>query len=470
MCEGAVCARPGGSVDSGVAGLGIDELERRICSVAGGLAAFTFQWLMLIAEFDRRRGWCGAGLRSCAHWLAWSCSLSPAAAREHVRIARALAALPLISAAFAAGGLSYSKVRAVTRIAGTVDEQVLLSQAQVQTAAQLERTVRGFRKSGGAGLAQQVARRARAYWDEQGMLVVSARLPADEGAVLMAALAAADAVIRADDPAVEDPAADAARRSEVHHRSHGVADALVVMAQAALASQPVDVSGEDQRLVVLHLDAAAVGVSGSAEPADVVRRIEEGPGVDRPTAERVACDALITSLVADATSGSLNAGRRTRKISSLLRRALRNRDDGCRFPGCHRRRVLEAHHIRHWLHGGPTDLDNLTMLCRFHHMALHEGGYTVRITEIHGDLLNLEFRRPDGRLLHPAPPLDSVEPDTAIPDVGTDTIKSGWRGERYSQAEAVDVLCRSSSVGVVMDHHPLARGDGGEVGDGHQRE
>ena len=179
------------STTPALAALSDDELADGICTWAGRVAAGEAELLRWIAEFDRRSAWSGTGITSCAHWLAWSCSMSPATAREHVRVARALTSLPLVSDMFAAGTLSYSKVRALTRIAAHTDEATLVRLALAESASQLERTVRGHRRATGAGLAQQRRRRARMYWDENGMLVVSARLTAEEGAVLMAAVAAA---------------------------------------------------------------------------------------------------------------------------------------------------------------------------------------------------------------------------------------------------------------------------------------
>ena len=114
-------------------------LAQEITSAAVRMAAATAAWLRLIAEFDEREGWAGYGVRSCAHWLAWQCGMSPGTAREHVRVARALPVLPLISDAFEAGRLSFSKVRALTRIADPHTEADLLEFALEATASQTER-------------------------------------------------------------------------------------------------------------------------------------------------------------------------------------------------------------------------------------------------------------------------------------------------------------------------------------------
>ena len=263
----------------------LERLEARICSLAGRLAASTCEWLRLIAEFDRRKGWAQWGVVSCAHWLSWACSVAVGAAREYVRVATALVGLPLLDAAFAAGRLSYSKVRALTRVADRIDEQTLLDQGLVHTASQLERVVRGYRKAEGIGLEQRRRRRARWFWDEDGMLVVSARLTADEGAIVVAALQQAQQeVFVSSRPCAANGEEPPASRSmpvrpmtpiQMSARSANgdgedsdavsAADALVAMARSALAAGPVDSSGDDQHLVVLHADIGVfAGPSASA--------------------------------------------------------------------------------------------------------------------------------------------------------------------------------------------------------------
>src|SRR3989442_1033352 len=96
--------------------LTIDELGEEIATLAAHVHAAMCRWLCLVAEFDGREGWAAWGCRSCAEWISWRCSIAPGAAREHVRVARRLADLPLVRAAFARGELSYSKVRALTRV------------------------------------------------------------------------------------------------------------------------------------------------------------------------------------------------------------------------------------------------------------------------------------------------------------------------------------------------------------------
>ena len=95
----------------------IEELAAEICTLAGHINAANHRWLVLIAEFDQRNGWSDCATQSCAHWLNWKCGMAMGAAREKVRVARALGNLPKISAAMASGKLSYSKAREITRVA-----------------------------------------------------------------------------------------------------------------------------------------------------------------------------------------------------------------------------------------------------------------------------------------------------------------------------------------------------------------
>src|SRR5215813_14787161 len=124
----------------------LERVEAQICELAGHLAAATCRFLVLLADFDARRGWAGWEMSSCAQWLSWKCQLSSGTAREHVRVARALRDLPVIRARFAAGRLSYAKVRALTRIAAPETEAGLAELAEPMTAGQLDRFARAHRK------------------------------------------------------------------------------------------------------------------------------------------------------------------------------------------------------------------------------------------------------------------------------------------------------------------------------------
>jgi len=492
----------------------LERLGCRIRGLAADLASSLREWLHLIGEFDRRGGWADAGLQSCAAWLSWTCSVAPGTAREYVRVARALPLLPLIDEAFAAGRLSYSKVRILIQVAAEVDEAVLLDQAQVQTCSQLERTVRAYRRTDGWD--EQRKRRVVWRWDDDGMLVVSARLPADEGAILLAAMErAGDDVVRPseescgdenpcdgnDSSGDETPCGDevpdgdevsedgvvprgdelrsgdevrsddgAAEKIERHRMPRPTeedrkraaltgadalgtvgADMLVALAQRALAAGDVDSSGDGRHLLVLHADLEELmGDGAPAEAAGHSRtalararcHLENGPGLDRRTAQRIACDAAIVAVLHHVGEGEpLRLGRKTRAISAAQRRALRIRDGGCRFPGCHRRGHLEAHHVRPWSLLGRTDLENLVLLCRHHHVLMHEGGFRVSAVPSDG----WEFYDRRGAKVPVAPVLPGSATGGALPKGAPDPLGllPGWAGEPFHLAETVAVLARS---------------------------
>jgi hypothetical protein len=184
--------------------LPIEALEAELTTLAAHLTAASYRMLVLIEEFDRRQGWAGWGVRSCAHWLSWKCGVGVVAAREKVRVARALVALPAIAAAMRAGQLSYAKVRAMTRVATVDNERALLSIGLNGTASHVEGVVRAYRRTAPQSeqreqaLQQQADRGLSHYWDHDGCLVVQGRLPPEQGALLVKALAAADQALCAD--------------------------------------------------------------------------------------------------------------------------------------------------------------------------------------------------------------------------------------------------------------------------------
>jgi hypothetical protein len=173
----------------------LDQLEAEITELAGHLNAAHHRWLTLIAEYDRRQGWSDGACHSCAHWLNFKCGIDLGAAREKVRVAHALEGLPNISAAMARGQISYSKVRAMTRVATAETDDYWLSIARHGTAHHVERLVQCFRR---AQEAEELSREARQHagrslqyhFDDDGSLVVKARLPAEAGALLIKALEA----------------------------------------------------------------------------------------------------------------------------------------------------------------------------------------------------------------------------------------------------------------------------------------
>src|SRR3954447_12968164 len=396
----------------------LPELAQAITSGAVRLAAATAAWLRLIAEFDERGGWHGVGITSCGHWLAWQCGMGPGAAREHVRVARSLRGLPLIESAFAAGRLSYSKVRALTRIATADCEASLLEFALSATASQTERFCRAWRRvDDDTSDRPGVERRPEAWqsfesWtDDEGFLTLKVRMPAEAGAALMCAI---------DSLAERDARRERAQREKAHDAhgrvraaggrgdqdvaERGAEDAAVglarertaarrVAALAALAEARVDLDRRPgdppRREVVIHVDADVLADDTAAGRA----HFEAGPAVTGAQARRLLCEATAVAMIEKGRE-PLAVGRRRRRATKAQRRALLRRDGGCARPGCPESRIerLHAHHLRHWLFGGRTDLTNLVLLCDTDHGLAHDHELVMARTD--GRLI---VTTPDGR-------------------------------------------------------------------------
>jgi hypothetical protein len=374
----------------------VDRLGDEIAELAAHLHAATYRLLVLLREFDERGGW-HPGFLSCAHWFSWRTGIAPGPAREKVRVARALAGLPRISSAMERGALSYSKARALTRIATGENEADLVDVALHATAADVERIVRAWRRQdrleeAAAERDRHDARELAMFVDDDGSFVLRARIDPEVGALLERALEAAVLALaplheRSDDAV---PRATAAQLR---------ADAIGLIAEAALTHGATAVQSRADRFqVVVHMDAEQ---SVLAAGPHVVR-------VPAGTSERLACDASRVSMTHDADGRVLDVGRRTRTVPTAIRRALEHRDGGCRFPGCGNR-FCDAHHIHHWQEGGATQLDNLVLLCRRHHRAVHEDGYRVTL-QADG---TVTWMAPTGRTLPEAPLLPAVRADAA---------------------------------------------------------
>ena len=416
----------------------LDRLGDEIAELSAHLDAATARLLELIREFDTREGW-NTGFSSCAAWLAWRVGFAPGAAREHVRVARALGPLPRLSHALARGELSYAKVRELTRVATPETEERLLAVGRAGTAEHVERIVRGWRRMDRKAEAreadrQHAGRALHVYPDEDGSVRIRGRLAPEVGALLMQALAAAR-------EALYQRRADQAPEADPPTMEQQQADALALLAESAL-HHGIDPGAPGERYqVVVHVDAAVL-----ADPDQAGQSVlEDGLRVPAGTSQRLACDASRVVMRHDADGRLLEVGARTRTIPPALRRALHHRDRGCRFPGCGLR-FGQGHHIRHWAQGGPTTLSNLALLCRRHHRAVHEEGYQLD-RQLDGEL---QFRRPDGRVLPEVPPPiempdDPVKVLWAKHDeeelvLNARTATPGWLGERLDVGWAIDVL------------------------------
>ena len=358
-------------------------------------------------QFDAAGGWHDQGAISCAHWLAWRTGLDTATAREKVRVARALGDLPAIDEALRQARLSYAKVRALTRVATPENEACLLEMALEATGAQLECLCRGFRTAQAAGETQIPEERSvRQRVLSGGMVKLELVLSPDEADMILRAIDRAREVHA--EPGPTEPVVDASAEtpapdpvdvsSETPWPSR--ADGAVALAESFLAGHPVSGTGGDRFQVVVHLDQDVLGPDGT-----LAGTLEDGTHVSAETLRRVACDCGLVTAGAGGGGGELSVGRRARTIPPAIRRALMLRDHGCAFPGCTHTRFLHGHHIRHWLHGGETSVDNLALLCTVHHHLVHEGGWTIA----RGADGRLVFTSPAGLGLPHKPPRERVE-------------------------------------------------------------
>ena len=386
--------------------LPIDDLDRAIVTLAARINAETYELLVLIRQFDERAGWLKWGLGNCVEWLHYRCDLSMNAAREKVRVAHALKTLPSIAAAFSSGNLSYSKVRAMTRVAGAHNEVELLSFASKTTTANLEERCRELKcgtpdsldsvQRAFANRSLRVSRNA-----ERGMMTITLELPTETG----------DLVEKALDKARDDSVS----KAEFVDASWSArqADAMVSMASAYLSGKDGQRNPSDDYLVTVHVDQSALanGKGRSSLPIESVKRM--------------CCDGQAVVIGEDENGEPLNIGRKTRTVPMAIKRALNARDKSCAFPGCHHTRFVDAHHIEHWSAGGETSLDNLMLLCSQHHKLVHEGGFTIQ-----RDYQNQWFfKHPDGLAV---PACGYHTKDITDDDIGDVSRRAGPRSGLFN--------------------------------------
>ena len=283
----------------------LERLEAQICELAGHLAAATCRFLVLLGDFDARRGWAEWEMSSCAAWLSWKCQMTAGTAREHVRVARALQDLPVIRAEFGAGRLSYAKVRALTRIAVPATEAGLAELAGPMTGNQLERFARAHRQVSSADDAGARVRRRLAWrFEDDGSLAGTFRLPPLAGAVLLKALRAAAGDLehphdgREAGVSAETPGGDRAPAGNPPPpqppTSTGLADALLVIAEAFLAGKVAAADDPEVYQVIVHVGTDAITPASAGDvsaetpaaapaaghPADPARcHVEDGPAI-----------------------------------------------------------------------------------------------------------------------------------------------------------------------------------------------
>lgn len=411
-----------------------ERLEADVQSGAALLAATTCRWLLQIGELDRREAWASWECRSMAHWLSWKCAVSPRTGREHVRVARELERLPLVLAAFSEGRLSYSKVRALTRMVTEPElEADLVELALLTTASQLDVIAAGCARVHRLNDPEREERdhderRLSFVCDDDGTGTVTLRGPAD---LLVEYMTAIDAAV--DNCPANDGEGIEARRF----------DAALDLGRRYLAPEPEAVPGAT---IVIRTE----GDRGTTLPAElekpaVVRRVP----ISRAAYERFRCDAkFAVERVLD--DGTIERTPTTDAIPRRVRRAVRSRDLGCcRWPGCGARASVHLHHIvwRSW--SGPNSIDNLVSLCHFHHRAVHHRGWQV-VGDANGPL---QFVARDGRVAdertYRREPVRARDLRRARSEVGTitdPTTITTALGDRLDRTWAINTLCHNEEI------------------------
>jgi hypothetical protein len=349
-------------------------------AVNARMGAAQRELLGLIAQIDRVGAWEGDGARDVAHWVGMRYGISAWKAHRWVAAAHALPELPTTGEALGSGLLGIDKVVELCRFATAETERGLVRWAATVSCGAIRR--RGDLVSRPELQEDRDAERDRSlswwYSEEGRRWNLEAELPAATGAVVVRAIERMAA--RVPDVPDEDIATDAPARR---------ADGLVALCSARVASDP----DPDRATVVVHarLEGLVTG-SGGAE-------LEDGPVIHPETVRRLLCNARVQTVVENESGDVLGMGRLTREPSAWMVRQIRHRDRECRFPGCGARAFTEAHHVTFWRHGGRTDLDNLVLICSFHHKLVHELGWRLA-RDPDGQV---RWFRPDGRLYRAGP-------------------------------------------------------------------
>jgi hypothetical protein len=375
------------------------ELREQLRTLLVALNQLSAEVTRRVEVFDRRGLAADDACRTTAAWLRAFGRLSGHAASAQVKRARLSRHLPALAATAAAGEVSTEHLDRVARLADRVGidrvvevDTVLAEVACRVDAVDLGRVCQrvvvhvdpdGLQSDAG----KDFARRGITLSPFDGMVLVQGQLDPEGGAALAAAL----------DAFMTPPGAD-----ELRSPAQRRADALVELARGALRDGWLPTAGgvRPQVAVLLHpqhlarVDRNADELTTGLGPPPA--HLEWAGDIPDAVAQRITCDADVWRVVLDpATGRPLNVGRTHRLVPHWIRKALHARDRGCRFPGCRAPAAwTDGHHLIPWAEGGPTDIDNLLLLCRFHHGLVHEGGWSITFDAGSG---TVTATRPDGR-------------------------------------------------------------------------
>ncbi len=321
------------------------------------------------------------GARDLPQWVSARFGLRHSTAAQLVRVARRLEDLPVLRSRFAAGELSLDQTDAISKLATAETEEAVISECLGLSNAALDRAARRANPPSTTD--------ERETWRERWLSIqytldgirghMNADLPGAEMSLVESEIRArADRMPPNPESGIFDP------------YPQRMADGLV-----ELCSTTGDENGSAPIQIVVHADLEAL----TEIPETPMAEIDGGPVIANETARRLSCDPIVECTVYDHRK-VLGIGRRSRLIPSWLRRQLWFRDGGCQFPGCPFNGWRHARHITHWADGRPSDLDNLILLCGFHHRFLHEHGWEIE-DDGYGKPV---FKQPDGQVYPPIRP------------------------------------------------------------------
>jgi len=418
--------------------------DRRIGELGSHVNAAMAEIMLELSEFLGLGGWFEDGAKTPEDWVAWRLGITTSDARSHVRIARRLKEVPAIAEAFGKGELSYWQVRAMIPIATPEIQDELLNLARYSTAPQLQRIVRAYKGCLDRAELEHANERhryrsLRYFFDADGFFVVRGQLSPEDGAILLEALETAQRSLRTDLP-------EKGNDDEVPTTDQLAADALVEVARGGLAAMAEADPSSRPRLpeIAVHVDIGSL-IDGSGDRCEIA----DGPVLPSETVRRLACEAAVQALF-ESDGKALDFGRRKRTAGPRLRRALEQRDQTCRFPGCNRKRFREAHHVEHWtVDHGETKQENLLLLCFHHHRLVHEGGY--KIVGDPNDVVT--FLRPNGEPVRYSPMKAEGDfkelrerHERQQLRITPETCKTQWDGYPPDLARCVDALLQPGGM------------------------
>ncbi len=319
-----------------------DEIDQLIDQFASLSAAAVARLCSLIAEVDRRQSWMKDGARTLTDWVSARLRLRHSEARRITTLALRLADLPELGTRFSDGDLSLDQVEAIARMATQETESDLIEEALGLTNAALDLKARRTRPHSEVSPSDEIGRLYRQWNLDSSEMKFNGMMRGEAGRVLDSAI---DEIVDQHPPNPET----------------GMFDPYPVRAAEALLMLAGGGQVEAQITVFVSEDGVA--------------ELDNTAPISSAVLKRLACDATARPV---STTGHVGIGRRSRQIPGWLRELLDYRDGrSCQFPGCHLTRWLQAHHIQHWVDGGPTDLDNLILLCSYHHRFLHTNGWHI---------------------------------------------------------------------------------------------